>query len=526
MNENELLQIIAAMAEEIEDLKKRINALEQSSPKSSDTLDENSLIQYYLNKYQNAASEVKKNRLKNIETEIENLKEDQINLVEKLSIVEQDSISFNEKKNSFADYENTIKKNQLAIENSNFEYERNCNELYKEVEIYDERYNDILRLYNNTINSFFNGDIYPNELTVKINRIIRYFNSEGYQNACDLIDIVNKLEVLNENFRKSNKQYQDEINNIKSLIAQISSEDPTLELKEIRSMVDDVNQELSRKEKVYNSLVNLIDNLIKEQENKIKDVISHNILIDMPKTEIAENAEELLTKLIEELKNADTKENIKNSLILRLSQIAERLLELETLVAKYHQQEKLYEENQTNLQTVNKNIVTFEDFIQKVYQIIKSNQDYRFFYDEYVAGITKAKELNNNINDLKQQTESLREKRKSLVIDPYAKQKVLEIDNKINENEEQITIKLREINYINDSLKERSLNNERIFKMISDKEKIEMQLPSIKKKKDYLVEEIAKQYQELKKSDQILEEYQKLLDESDRINARLQEYNN
>lgn len=526
MTENELLQIIATMAEEIENLKKRLSALEQTSSNPSDVLDDNSLILYYLNKYKTAASEIRKNRLENIETEIESLKEDQINLVEKLSIVEQDSISFNEKKNSFAEYEKTIAKNQLAIENCNFEYDRSCGELYKEVEIYDERYNDILRLYNNTLKSYYNGDIYPNELTVKINRIIRYFNSEGYQNSCDLIDIVNKLDVINNNYRQNIKKYQDEITEIKNVIAQISSEDPTLELKEIKSMVEDVNQELSRKEKVYNSLVTLIDDLIKNQENKIKDVISHNLLIEMSKTEIASSAENLLEKLLEELKNADTKENIKNSLILRLSQIAERLLELENLVAKHHQQEKLYEENQTNLETVNKNIITFEDFIQKVYQIIKSNQDYRFFYDEYVAGITKSKELNNNISTLKHEIEILKDKRKSLIIDPYAKQKVLEIDERISENEEQITIKLREINCINDNLKERSLNNERIFKMISDKEKIEIQLPLIKKKKEYLVEEIAKQFQELKKSDHVLEEYQKLLDESDRINAKLQEYNN
>lgn len=528
MNENEILELLMEIKEtftkEINDLKERIKTLEQE--KIVSTTDNNSLIDYYANKYQEKSAEVRKNRLKGIESEIESLKEDQINLVEKLSIVEQDAISFNEKKNSFSEYEQTIEQNKLAIENCNFEYERSCNQLYKEVEIYDERYNDILKLYTTTMKSYFNGDIYPNEVTIKMNRIIRYFTNDGYQNACDLIEIVNHLNKINETYRNNIKTYQEKIKETKELIDQISAEDPTLELKEVRAMVDDVNQELARKEKIYNSLTSLLDGLILEQTNTLKDVINHNILIDMSKTEIASVAEDLVTNLIDKLKVADTPENIKNSLMLRLSQINERLLELETFVAKRNQLERSYEENQKSLEIVEKNIKEFEDFITKLYQVIKSDQNYRFFYDEYVAGITKMKELNDMIGNLKNTNESLRKKRKTLITDPYAKQTVLDMDEEISSNEEQITQDLREINYINDSLKERSLNNEKLYRLISNKERIETQLPSIKNKKEKLVEEIANQYRELQKSDQILEEYQSLLDESDEINAKLQEYNN
>ncbi len=531
MNENEILQLMKEMQASFEKrltiLENKIQELENNNRSSENKQPkESSLVQYYLNKYQEKASEVRKNRIKDIESEIESLKEDQINLVEKLSIIEQDSISFNEKKNSFGEYERMIEQNQLFIENANFEYERKCSELYKEVEVYDERYNEILRLYHNTMKAFYNGDIYPNELTIKINRIIRYFNNEGYQNACELIDIVNHLDKINNNYKKDIKGYQEKIQNVQNLIQQISSEDPTLELEEIRSMVDDVNQEIARKERVYQSLTELLDNLIDEQMHTIKDVISHQELIDMSKTEIASLSEDLVYNLITKLKKADTPDNIKNSLMLRLSQITDRLAELEDVVARCNQQEKAYENGQAALETVNKNIATFEEFITKLYQVIKSNQDYRFFYDEYVAGITKMKELNNIINDLKQKNEKLREKRKNLIIDPYAKQKVLEIDENIALNEDQITQSLREINYINDSLKERSKSNEKLFKMISDKEKVESQLPLIKNKKERLVEELALQYEELQKSDLILEEYQQLLAESDEINAKLQEYNN
>lgn len=528
MNENEILELLMEMKEafekEINELKERIKALEQE--KTVQVSDNNSLIDYYLNKYSEKALEVRKTRTKGIESEIESLKEDQINLVERLSIVEQDAISFNEKKNSFSEYENTIEQNKLAIENCNFEYERVCNQLYKEVEVYDERYNDILKLYKTTMRSFFNGEIYPNELTIKINRVIRYFTNDGYQNACDLIEIVNHLNKINNNYKKDIKTYQDKIRETKELINQISAEDPTLELKEVKAMVDDVNQELARKEKIYNSLTSLLDETIENQTNTLKDVINHNVLIDMNKTEIANIAEELVINLIDKLKSADTPDNIKNSLMLRLSEINERLSELEVAVAKHQQQERSYEENQKALEVVEKNIKEFEDFITKLYQVIKSDQNYRFFYDEYVAGITKMKELNDLITNLKNTNESLRKKRKTLITDPYGKQAVLDIDDEIASNEEQITQNLMEINYINDSLKERSLNNEKLYRLISNKEKIETQLPSIKNKKERLVEEIANQYRELQKSDQILEEYQQLLDESDEINAKLREYNN
>lgn len=529
MNENDVIRLIEEITKSFEEriqvLEAKIQKLEAQNNVNNNNK-QSSLADYYLNKYLEKAQEIKHDRLKDIETEIASLQEDQINLIEKLSIIEQDTIAFNEKKSSFGEYEQIIEQNQLAVENCNFEYERKCGDLYKEVEVYDERYNDILRLYSNSIKSFYNGDIYPNELTIKMNRIIRYFNNEGYQNACELIEIVNQLDNLNTNYKKDLQKYQANIQNAKQLINQISSEDPTMELEETKQMVEDVNQELSRKERVYNSLVELLDNLMEEQSNTIKDVITHQELIDMNKTEIASLSEELVYNLLSKLKKADTKENIRNSLIIRLSQINQKMAELEEQVAKRNQQEKAYEDGQLALETVNKNIDTFEKFITKMYQVIRSNQDYRFFYDEYVAGITKIKELNNIINNLKQTNEQMKEKRKSLIIDPYAKQKVLEIDETLALNEEQITQALREINYINDSFKERSVNHEKLFKMISDKEKVESQLPLIKKKKDKLVDELASQYAQLKKSDAILQEYHQLMDESEEINEKLKEYNN
>ena len=110
------------------------------------------------------------------------------------------------------------------------------------------------------------------------------------------------------------------------------------------------------------------------------------------------------------------------------------------------------------------------NYIDKAYQIIKSNPSYRNYFDNYVASNTKIKELSNVIEVTKEINQELREQRKSLVLDPYAKSRLDEIDEKLAINDRKITNALQEIHIIREDLKARGTANERVYKVIKDKE--------------------------------------------------------
>lgn len=130
-----------------------------------------------------------------------------------------------------------------------------------------------------------------------------------------------------------------------------------------------------------------------------------------------------------------------------------------------------------------------------------------------------------NIQKLKAENLELRETRKTLVLDPYAKQKLEEIDSKIALNDRDITFALKEITYIRDDLKLKGSENSKLYKVIKDKEIAEDNLPIIEEKKNLLRDDLARKYEELKAYEEYVEEHNKLIKEAEELNEKLQNNN-
>ena len=100
-----------------------------------------------------------------------------------------------------------------------------------------------------------------------------------------------------------------------------------------------------------------------------------------------------------------------------------------------------------------------------------------------------------------------------------------EIDEKIGVNERNITHSLQEIHFLREDLKARGTANERLYKVIKDKEIAESKLPEIESKKDLLIQELTRRYEELQSYNEKIDEYNRLVKEAEEINERIQNNN-
>ena len=296
-------------------------------------------------------------------------------------------------------------------------------------------------------------------------------------------------------------------------------------LEELKHMVEDLEQEKVRKNQVHASLTELVDSLINKHLSQIKDQMNYLSLIDADKHEISSKLEALITELIQNLKTSDTDANRKNNLLLRLGELEDQIATLEEEVVRKTVLENEYKEYEEALSVVTQNQLAMQNYIEKAYSIIKSNNQYRNYFDNYVSSNTKIKELTKTIETTRETNDELRDQRKSLVLDPYAKAKLDEIDEKIAVNERNINHSLQEIHFLREDLKARGTANERLYKVIKDKEVAESKLPEIESKKDLLIQELTRRYEELQSYNEKIDEYNRLVKEAEEINERIQNNN-
>ena len=116
-------------------------------------------------------------------------------------------------------------------------------------------------------------------------------------------------------------------------------------------------------------------------------------LIENDKQAISVKLESLLEELIHNLKTSDTDANRKNNLILHLQEIDDRINELEEYVVRKNVLQNEYNELENILSEVSNNQRLMQLHVDKAYQIIKSNPEFRYYFDNYISSNTKIKEL-------------------------------------------------------------------------------------------------------------------------------------
>ena len=531
MNDFELRQLIRKIEEKFE---KRIEALENEIALLKETKEvstpivekqNNQLLNYYLNRYTSEAEIIKKLRLEGIIQELNEVNIDYENIKNQLQNLEQLSLDYEKNVETAEELKRQLDDVYLSIEDYNFDYDRKSSDLYKEAEYLDEIFNDKVNRYINIVGGYLDGDYTINELNEKIDQLVYYFKEEGYRRAQVLVDLVINIERCTAIKKKQLKDADTLIQNINSRLSELNLENPDIMIQETKSMLEDVELEIERKNQVYNSLVDLIDTLISKHLKQIKDTMEYMELIDNDKQAISEKLEALIDELLQNLKTSDTDANRKNNLILHLQELDDKINELEEYVVRKNVLENEYNQLEEVLKTVTNNQRLMQSHVDKAYQIIRSNPQFRYYYDNYISSNTKIKELNKSIDELKQENQILREQRKTLVLDPYAKQKLDEIDTKIALNDRNISLSLKEITFIRDDLKAKGTENEKLYKVIKDKEIAEDTLPVIEEKKNILIEDLTRKYEELKDFEVHVEEYNRLVKEAEELNEKLQNNN-
>ena len=531
MNDFELLQLIkkieskfenriAELENEIQELKNKLNGSENVVVKEN-----NQLLNYYLNRYSSEAELIKENRLSGIISEMEEVNVDYNNIKTQLYNLEQKNLEYDKNLEIEAELNRQLEQTYISIEDYNFDFDRKCTDLYKEAEYLDEIYNDKVNRYMNIVDGFIDGDYTINEINEKIDSLVYYFMEEGYRRASVLVDLVTSIEKYTTINKKQLKDADNLIQSINKKLNELDLENPEIMIQETKSMLEDIELEIERKNQVYNSLVSLIDSLIEKHLKQIKDTMEYMELIENDKQAISVKLESLLEELIHNLKTSDTDANRKNNLILHLQELDDRINELEEYVVRKNVLENEYKELELILNQASNNQRLMQLHVDKAYQIIKSNPEFRYYFDNYVSSNTKIKELETNIEKNKKENLELREVRKTLVLDPYAKQKLEEIDNKIALNDRDISFALKEITFIRDDLKTKGSQNSKLYKVIKDKEIAESTIPVIEEKINQLREELTRKYEELITYEEYVAEYNNLVKEAEELNEKLQNNN-
>ena len=531
MNEFELLQLIkkieskfenriAELENEINELKKELNGSQNVVVK-----DNNQLLNYYLNRYSSEAELIKQNRLAGIISEMEEVDIDYNNIKTQLFNLEQRSVDYDQNLEIEAELKQQLEQAYISIEDYNFDFDRKCNDLYKEAEYLDEIYNDKVNRYINIVDGFIDGDYTINEINEKIDALVYYFTEEGYRRASVLVDLVTSIEKYTSIHNKQLKDADNLIQSINKRLNELDLTNPEIMILETKGMLEDIELEIERKKQVYNSLVSLIDSLIEKHVKQINDTMEYMELIENDKQAISVKLEELLDQLLHNLKTSDTDANRKNNLILHLQEIDDRINVLEEYVVRKNVLENEYNELESILNKATDNQRLMQLHVDKAYQIIKSNPEFRYYFDNYISSNTKIKELEANIEKNKKENLELREVRKTLVLDPYAKQKLEEIDGKIALNDRDISFALKEITYIRDDLKLKGSQNSKLYKVIKDKEVAESTIPVIEEKINSLREELISKYEQLKTYEEYVLEHDNLVKEAEELNEKLQNNN-
>lgn len=310
MNEFELLQLIKKIEQKFEnkiaELEKEIATLKQGNNVVVETpVKENSqLLNYYLNRYSTEAESIKNLRLEGIIKEIEDINIDYDNIKAQLFNLEQRSLEYDQNLEIEEDLKNQLSQTYASIEEYNFDNERKCRDLYKEVEYLDEIYSDKINRYINIVGGFMDGDYTINETNEKLATLISYFYEEGYRRASVEVDLILSIDKYTSIHNKQLKDAEKLIQSLNQRLNNLNLQNPDILILETKGMLEDVELEIERKNQVYNSLLNLIDNLTNKHLKQIKDTMEYLELIDSDKQAISEKLEALLSELLENLKSS------------------------------------------------------------------------------------------------------------------------------------------------------------------------------------------------------------------------------
>lgn len=504
-NENTLLK------EENADLKRQIEVLTKVP------YDENrkvSLFEYYSKKYLEMYDETYISRINRIDEEVNNLNLELSKLTDvehRDELIEKDNSEIDERINNI---------NLIIEENINLIEQKKQIILKHQYELNET----LLKLKQRTIdvyNSFINPIKEENYET-----FINDFQKLIHIVQHELKDTTTKISILKNKVTEEKQLFESQIQEI-----EINNRTLRQELKELENrkilkseenidlLIEEIKSDISNKQILKVEIQELFENVKQKHLKLIKDEIEHFQVIEFANRDIALAMDEFLLKLVDELINLDTQNNIQMQKMVQLNHLYEKRETLNTIEEQYQTTLNEYEYIQGIYNTVNAQIEKIEKYVNDFEKVLETNVVYRKYNERYRKLVFDLNNVTLEIERLTKELEETKKYRQSKVQDPFGSSEIAKINQKMSllqsELERKIEIKNQIAEVINKDKMDKRLVT--LINIINDVMKCEEALPKFYQKLREVAMLVDEKYQQLQTLKHLVETLHEIDEEIEKL---------
>lgn len=507
----QLKQENTLLKQENDDLKRQIEVLTKAPYDSSKPV---SLYEYYAKKYLEMYDEAHVSRIKRIDEEIKNLKSELSKLTDS-----QDREEIIAKENEEIDQR--IEEITKIIQDNLMQNE----ELKFTLENHKKEFDDALvkvhlrtiTVYNDFIDPIRDED-YTNFIP-DFQKLIHVIQHELKDTAIKVQLMKDKLRDDEEEIR--NKIQENEINNriLSQELKELEKKKNLNNQENISLMIEEIEADINHKEILKVEIEELFETVKQKHLKLIKDEIEHFQVIELSNRDIALAMDEFLMKLIDELINLDTQNNIQMQKMVQLNHLYEKRETLKTIKEQYDNAVSEYEYIQSIYNTVNSQIEKIEKYVSDFEKVLETNVVYRKYNERYRNLVIDLRNVNIEIDRLTTELDETKKYRQSKVQDPFGSSEMGKINQKMSLLQTELERKLEIRDQLEDVLK-KDRQDKRLailMNVIDDVMKCEEALPTFYQKLREIVQMVDEKYQQVQTLKHLVETANEIDEEIERL---------
>ena len=327
------------------------------------------------------------------------------------------------------------------------------------------------------------------------------------------------LNILEKKVKNQNITYENEKKVLSESIEVISFE-------ETEKKLDALAYEITTKKTTRSELLELFENLKKQNVKSIKDEIKHLQILEYTNQQIALKMDDIVLNYKNNLSSVDTSSNILLNKKLLLKKLNDKMETIKPFKDKYDKLNDEYNQIQAMYKTITNNIDEIENYISDAKKIMDANQSFIRTIKEYNETKTKLDSIKMSLDSIIIREKNLAEARKQILNDPYGKTDLIRIDEElklVQESIESFNIEYRQLESKIYKLKE----TEQDYKIIMIYEEYllcEDKLPKLYDKQRALSSLISDKYVEVSNAKMKCNEYESLLKQIEEVEDEINNF--
>ena len=418
------------LKEEIRRLNSRLTGLNSTNTQVNIN---SPLVDYYINRYLEIHDYVLNARISILDEDIQKTENNYEELTSREDMLEEIAKRNQNLTIQIEELDEKIKQNNQSLENEKATFQIIAN---KVTDLENNLYYATLDYYNNLVSKLSIGNVY--ETLEYMNFVIDVLKYTLYDEVVKYLDDaknalikLDDLNILEYEVKNQNITYENEKKVLSESIEVISFE-------ETEKKLDALAYEITTKKTTRSELLELFENLKKQNVKSIKDEIKHLQILEYTNQQIALKMDDIVLNYKNNLSSVDTSSNILLNKKLLLKKLNDKMETIKPFKDKYDKLNDEYNQIQAMYKTITNNIDEIENYISDAKKIMDANQSFIRTIKEYNETKTKLDSIKMSLDSIIIREKNLAEARKQILNDPYGKTDLIRIDEDLNLVQESI----------------------------------------------------------------------------------------